>query len=64
MACAVCSSLNEAEFAGEIALHFSSPTLVNKPSALTYPMLSVCLDCGGARFKTPVEDLRMLRGAA
>ena len=64
MACAVCSSLNESEFAGELMLHFSSPTPVNKPSVLTYPMILVCLDCGGARFETPVEDLRLLRGAA
>ena len=63
MACAVCSSLNEAEFAGELMLHFSSPTLVTKPSVLTFPMISVCLDCGGARFNTSVEELRLLRAA-
>jgi hypothetical protein len=40
MACAVCSSLNESEFAGELMLHFPSPTLVTKPSVLTFPMIS------------------------
>jgi hypothetical protein len=64
MACAVCSSLNEAEFAGELMLHFPSATLITKPGVLTFPMISVCLDCGGARFNTPFEDLRLLRGAA
>jgi hypothetical protein len=61
MACAVCSSLNEAEFAGELTLHFPSSTLVTKPSVLTYPMISVCLDCGGARFSTSHANLRELR---
>ena len=61
MACAVCSSLNQAEFAGELTLHFSSSTLVTKPSVLTYPMISVCLDCGAARFTASEAELREMR---
>ena len=64
MSCAVCSSLNEAEFAGELMLHFPSPTLVTTPGVLTFPTIAVCLDCGGARFNTSAEELQLLRGSA
>jgi hypothetical protein len=68
MACARCSSLYEAEFSGEIMLHFvqSSParTLDPNPGVLTFSMISVCLDCGASRFNMPTEELWLLRESA
>jgi hypothetical protein len=64
MACARCSSVCEAEFAGELMLHFPSPRLVTKRGVLTYPMILVCLNCGAYRFNTPTEELPLLREGA
>jgi len=48
MACARCSSLNEAEFTGEVTLHFFSPTRATMLGVSTFPVVLVCLDCGAA----------------
>jgi len=64
MSCPRCSSLNEAEFTGEVTLHFSSPTRGTGPGVLTFPVVLVCLDCGAARFNTPTKELWLLREGA
>jgi hypothetical protein len=61
MSCPSCASLNQAEFAGELMLHFSGPTPADKPSVLTFPKILVCMDCGASRFSTSDADLRELR---
>jgi hypothetical protein len=61
MPCDLCSSMNLAEFAGELTLHFPGSTLVTKPRALMYPMISVCMDCGASRFTMYDADLQELR---
>ncbi len=61
MSCPSCASLNQAEFAGELMLHFSSPTLANKPSVLTFRKILVGMACGASRFSASDADLRELR---
>jgi hypothetical protein len=61
MSCAQCSSLNQAEFATEMMIHFSGPGHLANPGILAFPKIWICLDCGASRFNTPTEELRSLR---
>ena len=61
MPCALCSSLNEAEFPTEMMLHFSGSNHPNNPGVLMVVPVLVCLDCGASRFKMPTKELRALR---
>jgi hypothetical protein len=60
MSCKLCSSANEAEFTAEIVIHFSGPRRLQNPGVLTFPNISVCLDCGSTRFVIPETELRLL----
>lgn len=64
MSCALCSSLNEGEFASELMIHVSGPDHLANPGVLAFPKIMICLDCGASRFSTPVNELWLLRGAA
>lgn len=61
MACAVCSSMNEAGFPTEMMIHFSGYDDHHNPGVMVFPIVWVCLDCGASRFNTPTKDLRALR---
>ena len=61
MSCSSCSSLNEAEFATEMMIHFSDPEQLANPGVLAFPKILICFDCGASRFNTPVTELRLLR---
>ena len=61
MSCTVCTSINEAEFTAEMMIHFSGRRDIDNPGLLTFPKVSVCLDCGCSRFTTPEADLRILK---
>ena len=61
MSCALCSSLNEGEFASELMIHVSGPDHLANPGVLAFPKIVVCLDCGASRFSTPEEVLRQLQ---
>ena len=52
MPCAVCSSLNEAEFPAEMMIHFSDPARTGNPDVFAVAQVSICLDCGASRFST------------
>jgi hypothetical protein len=61
MACLVCASVNQAEFATEMNIHF--PTIENQqPSVWLFPKLLVCLDCGSSLFAIPKAELSKLCG--
>ena len=65
MSCAVCTSVNEAEFNAEMMIHFSGIRHIDTPGVLAFPKVSVCLDCGFSRFTTPEPELRILaKGSA
>ena len=61
MSCAVCSSLNEAEFPTEVMIHTSGAARAGDPDVFAVAQVSICLDCGASRFNTPVKELRLLR---
>lgn len=60
MSCALCSSLNESEFASEMMIHFAGSAHLANPGVLAFPKISICLDCGASRFITPGTELREL----
>ena len=59
--CASCKSENEKEFTSEVAIHFPGLAGLNKPIVWVFPKISVCLDCGLARFVVPERELEVLR---
>ena len=61
MSCLSCASGNQAEFGAEINIHFPGLRNIDRPSVWAFPKLSVCLDCGFARFTLPETELRLLR---
>jgi hypothetical protein len=63
MACVLCTSGNEAEFAAEVLIHFSGLNNVDKPGVWIFPKLLVCLDCGFSRFTAPKVTLALLAQA-
>lgn len=61
MRCALCSSANQAEFSSEMILHFRGLANIDRPGALVYAKLVVCLDCGFTSFTIPRTELLILR---
>jgi hypothetical protein len=64
MSCLLCASVNQAEFAAEINIHFRGRENLNNPGLLVFPKLLVCLDCGSSRFSTSETELAQLAGRA
>ena len=60
MPCSSCHSANQANFRGEIAIHFPGLKNIDKPIVWVFPELVVCLDCGVAEFAVPEAELRLL----
>ena len=61
MSCAVCSSLNEAEFPTELMIHSFDRARAGNPDVFAVVRVLICLDCGASRFYTPSRELRLLR---
>jgi hypothetical protein len=61
MSCQSCASLNEKEFATELMIHLNGPLRVDDRGVIAFTKVSVCMDCGAARFNTPDAKLRELR---
>ncbi len=59
MSCRSCASLNQAEFAAEMMIHFIASNLEN-PGVRACPQISVYMDCGAAWFTTKQAQLRLL----
>ena len=67
MTCPVdrCESSNQTEFASEISVHVLGLENVNKPTAMVFPRLLVCMDCGFTELTLGENELRLLgRGPA
>jgi hypothetical protein len=62
--CESCHSENEKTFTAEIAIHFSGLVGLTKPIVLVSPRITVCMDCGLARFAVPEKELQVLRTGA
>ena len=61
MSCRSCSSVNEADFNAEIMIHFEGRRHLQNPGVLTFPQISVCLDCGATRFTVLAKELTLLK---
>ena len=61
MSCMLCASDNQAEFTAEIMIHFSGRRNINNPGLLSFPKISVCLDCGFSDFAIPEAELQKLK---
>ena len=61
MNCGSCLSGNQAEFTAEMIIHFSGLKYLNNPGVWAFPKVSVCLDCGVARFALQEAELCLLR---
>ena len=60
MYCAICHSNNQTEFTTEMMIHFSGIKHIANPGILKCTDLTVCLDCGAARFAIPETQLALL----
>jgi hypothetical protein len=61
MSCAICTSVNQAEFTAEMMIHFKGIKHLANHGVLAFPKVSVCLDCGSSVFTTSETELRALR---
>jgi hypothetical protein len=64
MSCPSCSSSNQAEFSSEIMMHLSGAKNLDKPGVWVFAKISVCLDCGFARWTVPPSELAQLAAGA
>jgi hypothetical protein len=58
--CPNCGSDQIQEFDGDIAIHFPGLDGLNKPIVWVSPKVLACLNCGGAEFQVPQDQLRVL----
>jgi len=58
--CPLCRSSNRREFPAEINIHFPGMEGLTKPTVWAFPRLTVCLDCGVARFTVAEAELERL----
>jgi len=49
MVCESCGSENQTQFHCEITIHCSGLSNLNRPGALVFPTLAVCLNCRSFR---------------
>lgn len=61
MSCPSCASLNQAELATEMMIHFKGLNHLADPGVLVVPKVLVCLDCGFSWFNIPETELWLLR---
>jgi hypothetical protein len=60
MSCQSCGSVRNRLFNGEVAIHFPGFDGLNNPIVWVFPNLTVCLDCGQAKFNIPGRELQIL----
>lgn len=58
--CKQCHSEHLGNFSGELAIHFSGLTGLNKPIVWVFPTLLVCFHCGFTEFIVPERELAVL----
>jgi len=60
--CSSCGSRRNANFLGEICLHFAGGLEgLDKPLVWMFPKVVVCLDCGSAQFAVPEAGLKLIQ---
>jgi hypothetical protein len=61
MTCRSCGSENQTQFVSEIMIHFAGLRNLDKPGALVFPKVLVCLDCGVSQFSLTQGELGLLK---
>jgi hypothetical protein len=61
MSCKGCTSDEQKNFNGELAIHFPGLEGLDKPIVWVFPKLRVCLHCGCTEFVIPTEQLEKLK---
>jgi hypothetical protein len=64
MSCLSCASGHQAEFSAEMIVHVGGPKNLDNPGTWIFTKLSICLDCGCARFTVPEIELALLAAGA
>jgi hypothetical protein len=64
MACLLCGSANEKQFAAEMVIHLGDLTNIDNPGVWVFPKIVTCLDCGIVRFNVSKTELASLVGGA
>jgi hypothetical protein len=64
MACLLCGSTNEKQFAAEMVIHLSGLRNIDNPGVWVFPKLVTCVDCGVVRFNVSKTELASLVGGA
>jgi len=59
--CKQCHSERLGNFSGELAIHFTGLTALNKPIVWVFPKLLTCLDCGLTELIVPEPELEVLK---
>ena len=63
MACLLCGSIHEKEFAAEMVIHLGALANINNSGVWVFPKLVTCLDCGVVRFNVSKTELALLTAA-
>jgi hypothetical protein len=61
MRCKSCGSDSTEKFTAEIVIHVDGLKNIDVPPVFVFPELLVCLNCGGAQFVIPEEEMRRLQ---
>jgi hypothetical protein len=64
MSCLSCASDHRAEFSAEMIVHVAGLKNIHNPGTWIFTKLSICLDCGCARFTVPEIELASLAAVA
>jgi len=60
MQCSSCGNNTRKRFTAEIAIHSPGLEGIERPVVWVFPELTVCLDCGDAKFTVPEGGRRSL----
>jgi len=64
MSCLSCASDHQADFSAEMIVHVGGLKNLNNPGTWIFTKVSICLDCGCARFTVPEIELALLAASA
>ncbi len=64
MSCLSCASDHRAEYSAEMIVHVGGLKNLDNPGTWIFTELSICLDCGCARFVVPEIELALLAPGA
>ena len=64
MSCLSCASDHQADFSAEMIVHVGGLKNLDNAGTWIFTKVSICLDCGCARFTVPEIELALLAASA